>query len=403
MMVCYEIKKVFSRMSSKIALAIIFVTVAVTCWFAAAGVSYIDEKGEAKSGISAIRKVRERKKEWAGPLTEEKIAAVISENARIDATVWAQSKDFRENDIAYGWKQGFSDIRSLIIKSYGDFNTYDSNIMEQLSPEDAGRFYENRLLSLEKWLKTDAKDIFTDREKQFLKDKYRAQKVPFVYDYMEGWVQALQYAPTVIMITLLVLGFLTANIFSGEFTAKADAVFFSSYHGRKKAVSAKIKAGVCIVTGIYCIVMFIYTVTVLLILGADGAGCPIQASLGGWKSFYELTNLELYALVVAGGYIGCLFLTLLTMLVSAKLRSAVVAVMVPFAAIFLPSFFNTSKILGLLPDQLLQMNMVAKYFHVYDTGGSVLSAAQILPILYAVLAAVIVPVLYGIYRRSQIR
>ena len=275
--------------------------------------------------------------------------------------------------------------------------------MEQLSPEDAGRFYENRLLSLEKWLEIEANDMFTDREKQFLKDKYKAQQTPFTYDYMEGWVQTLQYAPTVIMITLLVLGFLTANIFSAEFGTKADAIFFSSYHGRKKAVSAKIKAGFCIITGIYCIVMFIYTSVLLLILGTDGAGCPIQASLGGWKSFYELTNLELYMLVVAGGYIGCIFLLFLTMLVSAKLRSAVVAVMVPFAAIFLPSFFNTSRILGLLPDQLLQMNMVAKYFHVYEIGGKVWSAAQILPILYAALAAAIVPVLYGIYRRSQIR
>ncbi len=402
-MVYYEIKKVFSKMSSKIALAIILVTVAVTCWFATAGVSYIDEKGEAKNGIAAIQKLRETRKAWAGPLTEEKIAAVISEDAKINATAEAQSKDFRENDIAYGWKQGFSDIRQLIIKSYGDFNTYDSRIMEQLSPEDAGRFYENRLLSLEKWLEIEAKDMFTDREKQFLKDKYKAQQTPFTYDYMEGWVQILQYAPTVIMITLLVLGFLTANIFSAEFGTKADAIFFSSYHGRKKAVSAKIKAGFCIITGIYCTVMFIYTSVLLLILGTDGAGCPIQASLGGWKSFYELTNLELYMLVVAGGYIGCIFLLFLTMLVSAKLRSAVVAVMVPFAAIFLPSFFNTSKVLGLLPDQLLQMNMVAKYFHVYEIGGRVLSAAQILPILYAALAAAIVPVLYGIYRRSQIR
>lgn len=402
-MVYYEIKKVFSRMSSKIALAIIFATVAVTCWLATAGVSYIDEKGEAKSGITAIQKLRERKKEWAGPLTEEKIAAVISEDAKINATAKAQSKDFQENDIAYGWKQGFSDIRQLIIKSYGDFNTYDSRIMEKLSPEDAGRFYENRLLSLEKWLEIEAKDMFTDREKQFLKDKYKAQRTPFLYDYMEGWVQALQYAPTVIMITLLVLGFLTANIFSAEFGTKADAIFFSSYHGRKKAVSSKIKAGIMIVTAIYFIAMFIYTAVVLGVLGMDGAGCPIQASLGGWKSFYELTNLELYMLVVAGGYIGCLFLMLLTMLVSAKLRLAVVAVMVPFAAIFLPSFFNTSKVLGLLPDQLLQMNMVAKYFHVYEIGGRVLSAAQILPVVYAALAAVIVPVLYGTYRRSQIR
>lgn len=402
-MVYYEIKKVFSRMSSRIALMLLLVTLAVTCWFAVMGVYYVNENGDEEKGITAIHKLREQKKEWAGLLTEERIAEVISENARINATAQAKSEDFQENDIAYSKKQGFDDIRRLLVYSYGDFNNYDYYLPDRLSPDDAGMFYPNRILHLEEWLRGDAKDLFTEREKQFLIEKYKGLETPLVYDYMEGWLQASQYAPTVIMITVLLLGFLTANIFSGEFQTKADAVFFSSYHGRKKAITAKIKAGFWITTGIYWIVMLLYSAVVLGILGTDGASCPIQAVPGGWKSFYFVTNLQQYLLVLAGGYIGSLFLMFLTMLISAKVRLAVVAVTVPFIMIFLPSFLSTDRIAGLLPDQLLQMNMVIRQFNLYELGEKVLGAAPILPILYTVLTLVMIPVLYQIYRRAQLR
>lgn len=73
----------------------------------------------------------------------------------------------------------------------------------------------------------------------------------------------------------MVLGFLCAGIFSGEFQLKANAVFYSSYYGRNKAVWAKVKAGAIIITAIYWAVMLLYTMLVLGILGVDGANCPI--------------------------------------------------------------------------------------------------------------------------------
>ena len=72
------------------------------------------------------------------------------------------------------------------------------------------------------------------------------------------------------MILTLVLGFLCAGIFSGEFQLKANAVFYSSYYGRNKAVWAKVKAGAIIITAIYWAVMLLYTMLVLGILGVDG-------------------------------------------------------------------------------------------------------------------------------------
>ena len=106
------------------------------------------------------------------------------------------------------------------------------------------------------------------------------------------------------MILTLVLGFLCAGIFSGEFQLKANAVFYSSYYGRNKAVWAKVKAGAIIITAIYWAVMLLYTMLVLGILGVDGANCPIQSSMSGWKSIYNITNAQEYILIVLGGYLG---------------------------------------------------------------------------------------------------
>ena len=82
-------------------------------------------------------------------------------------------------------------------------------------------------------------------------------KTPLYYDYQAGWKNLFQYSPSIIMILTLVLGFLCAGIFSGEFQLKANAVFYSSYYGRNKAVWAKVKAGAIIITAIRMIEIYL--------------------------------------------------------------------------------------------------------------------------------------------------
>ena len=86
----------------------------------------------------------------------------------------------------------------------------------------------------------------------------------------------------------------------------------------------------------------------------------------------------------------------------------IIAVIVPFILIFLPSFLSgtslplLNKILGLLPDQMLQMNQVVKFFNLYEIGGKVFCAVPILIISYSILLLLIVPVIYFIYRRKEV-
>lgn len=409
-MTYYELKKIVVRRSTKFALLILAGMLAVIFYFMLADTSWVNEEGETEIGFAAVSNIREAKNEWSGPLTEEKIRQIIEENNRINQTPEATSEETQKQEIAYGWKQGYGDIRLLLSYSFGTFQETDYYTMDSLLPDTAADFYTNRLRNLQEWLAGEGAgaDAFSDKEKQFLTDRYSEISTPFLYEYQDGWKNLFQWSPAVLMITTMVLGFLCAGIFSDEFRLKASAVFYSAYYGRSKAIRAKLKAGFLFVTIVYWSVMLIYTGVTFLIFGADGMLCPIQCFASGWKSFYNINNGQEFALIVTGGYIGCMFMAALVMLVSAAVKSSLLAVTVPFILIFLPSFLSgissplLNKILGLLPDQLLQMSMAVKYFNLYELFGKVVGAVPVLLGGYLVLTAVMFPVIYVSYRKHQV-
>lgn len=404
-MVKFEIKKVFLRRGNQIAVALLAVLLCVVCLFAG-NISYVNESGETETGFQAVKKLREEQKKWSGPLDEAKIRKVIEENNKISQTPEAQSDDFQENDKAFHKKQGFQEIRNLLNYAYAEgFRDYNYFRADSLKPEDASKFYENRIVLLKEWLSGEGKALFSETEKEYLIKKYESLQTPFFYDYVEGWKQLFLYFPTILMILMLVLGYLISGIFAREFQWKADSILFSSMYGKNKAVSAKVKACFYIVTGIYWCTVLLYTGAVLLYLGADGAFCPIQANSSGWKSFYEMTNMEKYILCAVGGYLGCLFISFLTMLVSGKTKSSVAAVVLPFVLLFLPSFLSNinhpaaAGNLGLLPDRLLQLAQGTANFTLYEIGGKVLDGIFLLFPVYSVFCALLLPVLKRMYRK----
>ncbi len=389
-----------------IAMLLLFFVVVIVCWFAM-DVSYVDKSGKTKVGPSAVSALRKEQKKWSGYLDEEKIRQVIMENRKIVSSPEYQSDNIRESQIAYNKGQGIMDIRNLLNHSFADgFCDYNYYQADKLTEELAPQFYKNRIRLLREWLDNEASEEYSDIEKEYLIRKYENIQTPFYYDYITGWSQLFDYAPTVVMITMLVLGYLVAGIFSNEFSWKTDTIFFTSLYGRNKATVAKIKAGFCVVTGIYLLTMLVYTGVTLLYLGAEGWSCPIQIVFSDWKSFYNIEVWQEYLLIVIGGYIGCLFISFLSMWVSAKTKSAVIAIIIPFVILFIPSFLgniNTpviNKILGLLPEQLLQIGNVLDYFNLYSFGNKVFGAVPILLVLYSLLAFVLVPIIYLEYQKK---
>ena len=407
-MLRYEIKKCFSKTANKIGLLILTVVLIIVSYFAVTYVDYVDEDGNNRTGIIAVRSLRDMKNQWAGYITEDVLREVIVQNALVNASAEYQSNDVQENNKAYSKKQGFSDIRDMINHAFCGFREYNYYRADSVTTEEVSEFYTKRISNLEEWLYSDeAKDQFTDMEKQFLIKQYEQLEIPLYYEYADGWIALLEYAPSIIMLTVLITGFFVSGIYSNEFQLKADAIYFSTKYGRNKAVKSKVEAGGIIITIIYWVVVLLYSAIVLGILGADGANCAIQAGFGSWKSFYNITYFENYLLTMVGGYIGSLFILTISMLISAKTKSTVLSVTVPFIFVFLPSFLSgfsaLTEILGLLPDQLLQMNVAIKYFNLYQFGDRVIGAVPIIMILYAVLYVLMVPILYRVYQKAEIK
>lgn len=365
-MIRFEIKKIFSKTANKIGLIVLLAAIAVTCYFAISSMDYVDEEGDTHTGIAAARYLRDTKAEWEGLITEDVLREVIRQNRLINETYPDSPTDIKTSNIGYSKKQGFSDIRDLINSGFSEFREHNYYRADSLSEDEVGKLYDNRILNLEKWLNSDeAKDQFSEKEKAFLVSQYQKLETPFYYEYAGGFTAALDYAPTIIMLTVLIMSFFVAGIFSNEFGWKADSVFFSARYGRNRGTFSKIAAGLIVITGVYWLVILIYSAVVFSVAGIGGANCVIQTSWAFWKSFYNITYLQAYLLTVIGGYVGALFILAVSMLVSAKTHTTVLAVTIPFVLLFIQSFLGgfsvLSDVLGLLPDQLLQINMSIRF------------------------------------------
>ncbi len=404
----FELKKIFLKPVNKIVFIILAISLCVVSYFAIGDVDYVDENGEKSTGIAAASALQGKKNEWAGYITDDILRKVLEENEHIINSEEYLSTDMIEKEKAYSKKQGFSDIREMINQAFGGFQDYNYYRADSVTQEEIRSFYDRRTDNLIEWLNSEEQESrYSEQEKQFLISQYGKLETPFYYEYADGWAALLEYAPSIIMLAVLITVFLVSGIFSDEIQLKADSIFFSARLGRDKAITAKIKAGFIVVTSVYWIMILLYSGIVLAVLGIGGAGCSIQNGFANWKSFYNITYLQDYLLTVLGGYLGNLFILFLSMLASAKTHSKALAVTIPFIILFIPSFLNgisvLSEVLGLLPDQLLQVCTAIKTFNLYQVGTKVVGAVPIIFVMYSILFCILLPVLYQVYRKTEIK
>lgn len=404
----YEWKKIFGRASGKIALIVCAIGLIIICYAATLHVSYTDTSGDSLSGPAAARALRDAQAEWSGPIDETMLRKAVAVNQTIIASDDYQSDDVQRQNVAYSHTQGYETIRNLIAQTFEGFNNYNYFLIDSVDPDEVGQLYERRVQNLEDWLARP--DInFSPAEQAYLTEHYEALDTPLVNSYKEGWDTLIYYAPTLILFLMFVIVFLVSGIFPCEHRWKADAIFFSSCMGRNKAVRAKIVAGLSTVTLLYWLAIAFYTVALLLLLGSDGAQSAFQ--LLKWKAFYNITIWQTYLLTIVGGYLGILFLSLLAMFVSAASGSQIAGVIVPYVLVLAANFLNSllsswevlPSILGLLPDQLLQLGQVLDDFNLYSVFGHITGSVPILFVLYGIFSLLLVPLMYHIYRKTTVR
>ena len=402
-MLQFELKKVFSKFKNRMAIVLLLVILVAVSMLTMNRVEYVDSDGNHVSGLIGARSLRAEKNKWKGEVTEDVLEAVVRENEAVNHSPEFQSDNIEELDEAYARKQGFSGIAEIINNAFSEWRDYDYFAIDNVSSEEAKSVYARRISNLKQFLDS-GEEVFSDSQKEYMRKKYEDLETPFYYEYTDGWSALLQNISTFILVLALIIGFLVSGIFSSEFQTKADAIFFSTKLGRNRAVLSKMGAGFLITTVFYVAFVLLYTFVVLLALGADGANCPIQMDM--WRSVYNVTFLQAYLLIVAGGYVGTLFAATLSMLASAITRSTATAIIVPFIVLcafpFLSRVITLPGICSYFPDQLLEIYITMKDCVLVELGGEVVDVVSVIVPVYAAVCLLLEPVLYKVYKRTQV-
>lgn len=166
---------------------------------------------------------------------------------------------------------------------------------------------------------------------------------------------AFEESPSVALALAFVICILIAPVFSIEYQTGSDSILLSTEHGKKKGIIYKLIAGFLSTSLVYLIASALVYGFIFTIFGFNGWNCPIQASMGGWKSFYHITNLQALCMVLLLCYLGCLFISILAMFLSSKVKSSFSTIIFLVLIIFIPSIIGKQMFKGGLFDKLLNL------------------------------------------------
>lgn len=411
-MLYYELKKIFSRTGSRLLLVLLGFILLFSLFYNIQSTQYVKADGTSISGFSAIRELKERKSEWNGLLTEEQIKKVLQTNQDIleeHSDYYPGTTDVVLSNQVYSLKQGYEDIQDMINQSYRLFGPFDYYLIDTLSPNQSFSFYENRREGLENYLNSNKE--LTKNQKEFYRKQYEENQTPWSYTYQEGWERIVQSLPMLQVFSVIIICLLLASIFSYEDKTKAKVILMSSFKGKTKGNLSKISLGLLLTIGIYTIVMSLYILIILGIYGFDGAFNPVQTNFFiGWESPWNISNIQAVGIMFASGLIGALIFSSITMFISYKTRSTVIASTVTFLLILLPDWLtnyisssNLITLVKLFPDQLLNSRAQLSGFTFLDIEGIIISSLAIMTVAYCVLSILLLILLYLNARKEYIR
>lgn len=404
----FEMKKMLRSKTSIAAIGFLILLTLGLCIGYIQGGYYVKEDGNKIYGIRAAARMREAREPWKGMITEEVIAKVIEENKRICTDPAFRGKDGWLTNEGYSGQQGFYDLRELINSTYREnFSEYDYFTCDRLSPDDAADFYNKKEAVFDEWLgREEVAQSFSEEKRTYIRDHALNVETPYYYEYFDGWKKVKEMNLTLVFGTVIVVCIVLAGNFSAECQTKADAIYFSTRLGKKTGNKMKIAAGFILATVIYWGTMLSGSGILFLAYGTSGGKVSIQLEF--FKGLYSLTQAQAWFLVLLLGYIGCMSMSGLTMLMSAKFRSSFVAIILSFLIIMVPAIASQSvydnfwhDVLSLCPHGAIMGYDYLTTYVLYQFGGKVYSPFEILMPLHTAVAFATIPLTHYCFQKYK--
>ncbi len=359
-------------------------------------------------GSAGIAYTKSQYQDISVPITEEYVEKTITEYQKLfenpDNVGYDGSEKFLIGDAYWNFVAPREKQLRMIASAYdspGENSGF--NKLPELDLANGAKFYQMRNEKIESLLNAPSREL-SAQQKEYWGNMSSKVETPLQYGYHEGW-EIIMSSFELLMFALLAVCIVIAPVFSGEYQAGTDAVILSGKYGKTKLVTAKIISSM-----LFGVLAFTLHVTVafglpLAAFGADGWNLPLQAA--GLTIPYPFTFLQAALTNLGVIYLVLLAMIALTLLLSAKMKSPFLVLVILVPVLFLPLFLSPNGTAGaynlvlfLLPYRCA-MPEIGKYVS-YQIGGLVLDAFSMRAILYAALTAVMLPLARLGFQKHQV-
>lgn len=248
----------------------------------------------------------------------------------------------------------------------------------------------------------------TNAELEKLLSMYEQVSLPYYYDFYGGWNALTTGFPLAVAIILgSVIVISLSPVFSQEYSQHTDAIILTTRHGKKQLIVAKLLSAFLFTTALYLIFTVLNFSLVAMVYGLDGSNSHIQLESWYSQSPYNMTFLDFYLVILGVTFIGLIFMTVLTLFISSKVRSPFIGVILSALLLYLPSInlAETSdladKILSLFPYNIMNVSGSFEIGVLYNLFGIILTQPTMMVITAFTGSAMLLPLTYRSFKNYQ--
>lgn len=407
MLIKYEFLKILRKRSTLIIMAVSLILTAFLF-----GMPIMQYQTYNQDGVIKGREgIDYEKKQYLGvsvSLTEEYITEAILEVQQLfknpDNVGYDGNEQFLIGDAYWHEIAPREKLLNMIAKTYDSSNENSAyHNLPDLNVTNGANFYQARESKIQSVLNTPSRQL-SKEQKAYWGRMASKVNTPLQYGYYQGW-EIIISSLELLMFAILAICIVIAPVFSGEYQAGTDAVILSGKYGKTKLITAKIVSS--FLFGILSFTLHVLVAFGLLLMafGAEGWNLPVQ--IANTTIPYPFTFLQAALLSMGIIYLVLFAMISLTLLLSSKMKTPYLVLIVLVPVLFLPIFLAPNGTTGaynltlLLLPYRATMPELGKYIS-YQVGGLVLDLYVVRAILYMIFTVLILPFARLGFKKHQV-
>ncbi len=345
-----EHRKLWRKTSTKMSVflcftyVVIFGSILSFQWFSfGSSNDYTSAFGNNFDGYKVIRDSQEYSLTFGEELNDESLRQIVRDYQSMEAAGMETELDKTDWKIINSWLG----VLYPELRDTGNHKT----MISYVEPEKLTGFYERRQKAIRDFLENSGQ---VGAEKEYLLQMDSEVKEPYRYEWVEGWSVLLGDGVAGIGVVMaLFLAIVLSSLFSGEWHDNTSSLVLTTRNGWKEIALAKIYTGLSFTMEFFAILLAGNIVSQIFFLGTAGWDMPIQTIKPIAIAPMNMLQAEIFE--YAFTFLGAIGFAGIVMLISAKTRSNVLALLFSLTVVYGPMViveylpYEVQKSLDLIP------------------------------------------------------